>query len=256
MTTTVKPQVTPTDPATTTTPRPRWSADRKTAFWGGAFYLITFASSIPAMFLLGAVLDDPNYIVSGGADTRVTLGAMLDLVNALTAVATAVVLFRVVKRQYETLALGFVTTRMFEAAVIVIGVVGILTLVSLRNPAASGGEAESLMTVGQSLVATYDWTFLLGPNIMAALNALMLATIMYKSGLVPRVIPALGLVGAPLILAVSIATIFGLTDHGSVWWAVAAPIFLWELSLGAYLVVKGFRRTAITPDEVTLPAAS
>ena len=195
MTTTVNTPVTPTPAATRS--RARWSTDRKTAFYGGLFYLITFASSIPAMFLLSPVLDDPNYILSGGADTQVTLASMLDLVNALTAVATAVVLWRVVKRQYETLALGFVTTRLFEAAVIVIGVTSILTVVSLRNPEAAGAEADSLMTVGESLVATYDWTFLLGPNIMAALNALMLATIMFKSGLVPRVIPAMGLVGAP-----------------------------------------------------------
>jgi hypothetical protein len=102
------------------------------------------------------------------------------------------------------------------------------------------------MVTGQSLVAVRDWSFLLGPNVMAGLNALLLGTLMYKSGLVPRVIPAIGLVGAPLLLAVTIATIFGLTDHGSAWWVVAAPIFVWELSLGIYLIVKGFKPSPIT----------
>jgi hypothetical protein len=213
---------------------------------GGAFYLITFASSIPAVFLLRPVLNDPNYVLSAGADTQVTFGTMLDLVNALAAIGSAVALFPVVKRQSEAFALGFVTTRMFEAAVIVIGIVSLLTVVSLRDPGATGAEADSLVTAGQSLVAAYDWTFLLGPNVMAALNALVLGTVLYKSGLVPRVLPTLGLIGAPLLLTVTIATIFGLTEHGSVWWLVAAPIFIWELSLGFYLVIKGFKSSPVT----------
>ena len=225
-------------------------AVRKSAFFGGAFYLITFASSIPAVFLLRPVLDDPNYILGPGADTQVTFGTMLDLVNALACIGTAVALFPVVKRQSEALALGFVTNRMFEAAVIVIGVVSLLTVVTLRQPGATGAEADSLVVTGQSLVAMRDWSFLLGPNVMAGLNALLIGTLMYKSGLVPRVIPTIGLIGAPLLLAVTVATIFGLTDHGSAWWVVAAPIFVWELSLGIYLIVKGFKPSAVTTGSV------
>src|SRR6478609_5877108 len=156
---------------TTGTPRVRMGSLRNAALIGGVFYVLTFAASIPALFLLGPVLNDPNYIVSAGSDTQVTLGAFLDLVTALTGIGTAVALFPVVRRQGEALALGFVTSRMFEAAVIVIGVV----------------------SVGQSLVAVRDWTFLLGPNVMAGLNALLLGTLLYKSGLVPRVIPMTGL---------------------------------------------------------------
>jgi hypothetical protein len=241
MTTTVR------TPSTTGVPKDQL---RRTAVVAGGLYILTFASSISAVFLLSTVLNDPSYIVSSGADTRVTFGAFLDLVNALAAFGTAVALFPVVKRQSETLALGFVTTRIFEAAVIVIGVVSILTVVTLRRPAATGAEADSLVVTGQSLVAAYDWTFLLGPNVMAGLNALLLGTLMYKSGLVPRVIPAMGLIGAPLLLAVTIATIFGLTEHGSVWWVVAAPIFVWELSLGFYLVIKGFKPSPVTAGMV------
>lgn len=226
---------------------------RKTALMGGVFYLITYASSIPAVFLLRPVLNNQNYIVSSGADTQVTIGTFLDLVNALACIATAVVLFPVVKRQSEALALGFVTTRIFEAAVIVVGVVSLLTVVSLRQPGAAGVEAGSLVMTGQALVAARDWTFLLGPNVMAGLNALLLGTLMYKSGLVPRVIPAMGLIGGPLLLAVTIATIFGLTEHGSVWWLVAAPIFVWELSLGLYLVLKGFKPSPTTAGMEATP---
>ena len=250
MTTSVRPTARSTAPK-----RVPMDSLRKTALMGGVFYLITYASSIPAVFLLRPVLNNQNYIVSSGADTQVTFGTFLDLVNALAAIATAVVLFPVVKRQSEALALGFVTTRMFEAAVIVIGVVSLLSVVTLRQPGATGAEADSLVVAGQSLVAAYDWTFLLGPNVMAGMNALMLATLMYKSGLVPRVIPTMGLIGAPLLLGVTIATIFGLTEHGSVWWVVAAPIFLWELSLGLYLVIKGFKPSPITAGVVTTPPA-
>jgi Domain of unknown function (DUF4386) len=226
---------------------------RKTALAGGSFYVITFLASIPAVFLLRPVLNNPNYIVSSGADTQVVLGCLLDLVTALAGIGSAVALFPVVKRQSEALALGFVTTRMFEAAVIVVGILSLLTVVTLRQPGATGAQADSLVIAGQSLVAVRDWTFLFGPNIMAALNALLLGTLMYRSGLVPRVIPAMGLIGAPLLLAVSIATMFGLTDQGSAWWIVVAPIFVWELSLGIYLVVKGFKPSPITAGMATTP---
>ena len=217
---------------------------RRSAFFGGGFYLITFLSSIPALFLLAPVLNDERYIVSSGADTQVVWGNVLDLVNALAAIGSAVALFPVVRRHSESLALGFVTTRLFEAAVIVIGIVSLLTVVTLRQPGATGAEAESLVRTGQALVAARDWTFLLGPNVMASVNALVLGTLMYKSGLVPRLIPAMGLVGAPLLLAVTTATIFGLTEHGSLWWVLVAPIFVWELSLGLWMTFKGFRKDA------------
>lgn len=221
---------------------------RRTAFVAGSLYLITFISSIPAgLFLLNPVLDDPSYIVSSGSDARVLWGSYLDLVNALACIGTAVVLFPVVKRQSETLALGFVTTRVFEAAVIVIGVVSLLAVVTLRQPDATGTEATALVAVGESLVAVRDWTFLIGPGFMAAANALLLGTLMYRSGLVPRVIPVLGLIGAPLLLASTTATFFGITDQLSVVSGIAvAPIFFWELSLGVWLVVKGFKRSPVT----------
>ena len=221
---------------------------RKTALVAGAFYVITFAASIPALFLLAPVLNNPDYIISSGADTRVLFGGFLDLINALAGIGSAVALFSVVKRQHEGFALGFVTTRMFEAAIIVIGVVSILSVVTLRqNLAGTGADEASLVAVGQSLVAVRDWTFLLGPGLMAALNALLLGTLMYRSRLVPRIIPTLGLIGAPLLLTSVTAAFFGLNELTSVWHFIAtAPIFVWELSLGIYLMVKGFKPSPIT----------
>jgi hypothetical protein len=220
---------------------------RKTALIGGGLYLITFISSIPAWFLLAPVLDNPDYIIGSGSDTQVLLGCFLDLINAFACVGTAVALYPVVKRQNGSAALGFVTSRVMEAAIIVIGVVSLLTVVTLRQDLAgtAGADAASLVTTGQSLVATRDWTFLLGPDLMAGINALLLGTLMYRSRLVPRVIPLMGLIGAPLLIAASIAIFFGAS---SLLLIAAIPVALWEFSLGVYLVVKGFKACAITAE--------
>jgi Domain of unknown function (DUF4386) len=223
---------------------------RRTAMIAGALYLLTFASSIPARFyFLDPVLNDARYIVGSGADTRVLVGGLLDMVNALACIGTAVVLYRVVRRQNETVALGFVTSRLLEAAIISVGVVSLLAVVTLRQDLAGapGTDADALGTVGAALVAVYEWTFLFGPNVMAAVNALLLGTLMYRSGLVPRAIPLMGLVGGPLLLASVTGIILG-THHLDTGLHVlaGAPIFFWELSLGVYLVVKGFRPAPIT----------
>jgi hypothetical protein len=231
-------------PVRTTTTRVPMDSMRRTALAAGILYLITFISSIPAVFLLGPVLTNPNYIIGAGADTQVTLGAMLDLVNAIAAIGTAVALFSVVKREHEGLALGFVVSRMFEAAVIVTGVVSILAVVTLRQAGAAGGDAASLVPVGRGLVAVRDWTFLFGPG-TAGVNALLLGTLMYRSGLVPRLIPAMGLIGAPIYLSSQIGIIFGINQVETLWSAVGlVPIFFWELFLGLWMTFKGFKRSA------------
>jgi len=239
---------------TTAPQRVPMTSVRKTALVGGGLYLITFISSIPAVFLLAPVLDNPDYIISTGTDTRVLLGCLLDLINAFACIGTAVALYPVVKRQNESVALGFVTSRVMEAAIIVIGVVSLLSIVTLRQDVAgtAGADAASLVTTGQSLVATRDWTFLLGPDLMAGINALLLGSLMYRSRLVPRVIPLMGLIGGPLLITASIAILLGASSVALI---VVVPVALWEFSLGVYLVVKGFKPCAIT-TEMTAAAAT
>lgn len=224
---------------------------RNNARAAGIFYLLTFASSIPALLLIDPVLHNADYIVSSGHDTRVLWGCFLDLVNALTAVGSAVAVYPIVKRRNESLALGFVTSRMFEAAVIVIGVISLLTVVLLRQDFAgtAGGGPDSLPLIGQTLVHVRDWTFLLGPGFMAAINAVLFGTLMYKSGLVPRVIPMMGLIGAPILISANLLTFFGHNTQTSSWSMLATlPVAAWEFSVGSYMAFKGFKRTAITPD--------
>ena len=215
---------------------------RKTALVAGALYLITFATSIPALALYGSV-HDPNYVVGPGPDTPVLFGGFLEMICALACIGTAVALFPVVRRQNEAVALGFVGVRVLEAAIIVVGVVSLLSVVTLRQ---AGAGADALVT-GQALVAFHDWTFLLGPGVLPAVNALLLGSLLYQSRLVPRIIPLMGLIGAPLLLASATATLFGLWGQLSALSAIfTIPIFLWELSLGVWLVVKGFNPSPIT----------
>jgi hypothetical protein len=216
---------------------------RKIAFVGGALYVITFATSIPARILYGPVRNDPNYILGPGADTQVLFAGFLDVMLALACIGTAVALYPVVKRQNEGVALGFIGSRTLEAAIIVAGAVSLLSVVTLRQ---AGAGADAL-GASQALVAQYDWTFLFGPGFMACVNALLLGSLMYRSRLVPRIIPLLGLIGAPLLLASDVAVMFGLWEQFSLPAGIATiPIFVWELSLGVYLVVKGFKPSPIT----------
>ena len=184
----------------------RTDAWRKLALAGGIAYLMTFIFSIPAVFLYGPVLTDPAYILSAGADSQVLLGALFDLITALACIGTAVALYPVIKRQSSAASIGFVATRIFEAGVIVIGVVCLMAVVNLRQAgAAAGTDASALVAVGQGLVAVRDVTFLVGPGVMPGLNALLLGYVLYRSRLVPRAIPAMGLIGAVLFLVLAAA---------------------------------------------------
>jgi hypothetical protein len=220
---------------------------RKTALVAGVFYLMTMVS-IPTLALYGPV-KSKDFIIGSGADTGALLGCFLEVVVALAGIGTAITLFPVVRRQNEGMALGFVAARTLEAAMLFTGVASLLTLVTLRQDlgTATGADAASLITIGASHVATYDWAFTLGGSLMPGINAILLGTLMYRSGLVPRVLPVIGLIGVPLHITAVVLTMFGVIDRvGSVALIAALPIFVWELSLGIYLVVKGFRPCPIT----------
>ena len=245
--------------APTTTARAGTTTDpmRNHARAAGIFYLLTFVSSIPALILIGPILNDPNYVTSAGQDTRVLWGCLLDSVNAITAVGSAVALYPVVKRQNASMALGFVTSRMLEAAVVMIGVVSLLAVVTMRQDF-TGGDATSLTVTANALVELRNWTFLFGPGLMPVFNALLLGTLLYRSRLVPRVIPTVGLIGAPLLFAAFIATVFGVIDQVSpVAFLLTVPLAAWELSVGVWMTFKGFTPSPVLPTVVsddTVPA--
>ena len=230
---------------------------RKTALVAGIFYLITFIS-IPTLFLYAPVKNHQDWILGSGGHTAVLVGCFLEVIVALAGIGTAVTLYPVLKRQNEGGALGFVTARVLEGSMIFAGVASLLSLVTLRQhlSGAAGANTAALITTGASHVAVYNWTFLLGQSTMPAINALLLGTLLYRSRLVPRALPVLGLIGAPLLLAADIATLFGAIGQYSSLAAVAAlPIAAWEFSLGVWLVVKGFNPCPITAAMTTADTA-
>ena len=174
----------------------------------------------------------------------------MELLLIIANIGTGVVLFPLLKRQNESLALGFVAARLVECAFIAVGILSVLSVVTLRQDfaGAAGADAASLVIAGKSLVAVKDWTFLLGPGFVVGIgNGLVLGYLMYRSGLVPRGMAMLGLVGGPLLIASGTAILFGVFEAGSAWQLIATiPEFFWELSLGIYLVVKGFKPSPIT----------
>jgi Domain of unknown function (DUF4386) len=222
----------------------------------GVLFLITFITAIPAFFFYVPVLDDPRYIVGAGADTSVQWGAFLELILIIANIGTAVVLFPILRRQNEVLALGYVTARIVECVFIALGILSLLTVVTLRQEAA-GADTGSLIAVGESLVALHEWTRLLGPGFVVGVgNGLILGYLMYRSALVPRPMAVLGLIGGPLIIASGVAVLLGVIEAGSVWQAIATiPEFFWELSLGIWLTVKGFNPSVIASEKFRLRPA-
>jgi hypothetical protein len=236
------------------------SSSRKTALVVGVLFIITFITSIPAQLLLyHPLLTHPaSYILGTGGDPAVSLGALLEVILAVAGVGSAVAIYPIVKRQNEGVALAYVTSRLLESGLILVGVVSLLSVLTLRQHIAgtTGADHASLVIAGKSLVAVHDWTFLLGPGTFAGLgNGILLGYLLYSSGLVPRRMALLGLIGGPLVIAAMVFVLFGVFSAGSAWQAIAtAPEFVWELSLGIYLTVKGFKPSPITSDRVLYAA--
>ena len=219
------------------------SLDQKRARVFGVLFLITFVTSIPALALYQPVLDDPvGYIAGAGHDTQILFAALLELLLIIANIGTAVVIFPIVRRQNEELALGYVTARVIECTFILAGILSVLGIITLRNQVAGASEG----TVAYTLAGIKDWTFLLGPGwVVGWGNGLILGYLMYRSELVPRRAAWLGLIGGPLIIVSGTAVMFG-GDHPSntlhsLQGLATIPEFLWELFLGVYCTFKGFR---------------
>jgi hypothetical protein len=234
-----------TTPESVAFERTPMSPTRKAALIAGIAYIATFLFSIPVKFGLWTdVLDKPDWVLGAGSDSGVPLGAMFEVLTAVTGVITAVALYSVARRHSERAALGFVTTRVMEAGLIFVGVIAIMATYTLRQDVAgtTGSDPDALVTTGHALVAIHDWTFLLGPGLMAVLNALLIGSVMYRSRMLPRWIPTLGLIGAPLLLLSDTAVLFGVWGQLSgPAMVLVLPIAIWEFSFGVYMTVKGFR---------------
>lgn len=229
---------------------------RKTALITGVLYLITFVTSIPALILYGPVLNDAHYVLGAGSDPRIFVAAFLEILLIPAGIGSAVAIFPVVRRQNEGVALGIVTARVVEAAIIAVGIVSLLAVVTLRRDLAGGGtDAATLVVAGQTLVAIHKGTFLAGPAFCSGIESgLMLGYLMYRSGLVPRPIAVLGLAGGTLAFAAATAELFGVFPQVSgTAFVLTFPEALFEFLLGIWLTFKGFLPSPITAA-ITRPA--
>jgi hypothetical protein len=224
-------------------------AQRRTARIFGVLFGLTFVTAIAGLLLYDPVLNDPDYVLGEGADTRVQLGALSEIFLAITNIGTAVVIWPIVKRQSETLALSYVASRVVESTIIVVGLVSLLSVITLREDfAGTGADAGSLTVAGESLVAVHDWTFLLGPGFGVGVNGLLLGYLFYRSGLVPQRIAILGLIGGPMIFASAIAVLFGAYEQDGAHFLFSIPEIAFEVSITVYTIVWGFKPSPILAE--------
>ena len=204
----------------------------------GLLFIATFITSITALILFQAVLDDPaGYIAGGGKDAQIYLGAFLEFLLVLANVGTAVVLYPIVRRQNEALAIGYVGARIIESVFIAAGIIFVLGVVTMRQ------DSPDAADLAVSLAALKDWTFLLGPGMVVPFgNGLILGYLMYKSGLVPRRMAWLGMIGGPLLLFGNFGVLFDWWDQTGLVSLLVIPEFIWEAFLGIYCAIWGFRK--------------
>jgi hypothetical protein len=202
-------------------------------------------TSIPArLFFYAPVLDhEGSYVTGAGSDARtlIGIGALLELFLIISNVGTAVVPYSIHKRVHEAGAVAYVTARLVECTFIAIGIVCMLAISTLRQDAPSGINAA----VGQGIFALYDWTFRIGPGVFAGIgNGMILGWLMYRSGLVPPRLALLGLIGGPLVSIVGFLVILDVLPAEGPLQVLVAPEFIWELAIGIYLIVRGYRTSS------------
>jgi hypothetical protein len=221
---------------------------RRTATIVGWLFVLTYVTSIAAKIALYPPLFEGNNITGPGEDTRVLWGAFSEAILIIANIGTATDIYTVIKRKHPNLAISFVAARIMESVFIGVGILSVLTVVTLRQDYADtdGAAAAGLTAVGDALVALQEWTFALGPSFVVGVgNGCILGYIMYRTGLVPRRLAMFGLIGGPLIILSGSAAMLGIIELDGTWQQLsAAPEFVWELGLGLYQIVKGFKTPA------------
>jgi len=227
------------------------TALRRTAIVAGVFFLVTEVAAIAARALRAPAVGSTDYVLGAGADSSVLLATLFEVILVFAIVGTAATLYPVIKKVSEGIALGYVLVRLLEAVAIVVGIVSVLAIVSLRQAAAGTADAAALVAVNEALVAIHDWTFLVGPLWFLGANSLLLAYLMYRSGLVPRAIAILGMVGGPLVIVSGTAIMFGAYQQlDPIDLGLALPVFAWEVSFALWLIIKGFNTPPLTTDSM------
>ncbi|WP_336775645.1 DUF4386 domain-containing protein [Paenibacillus sp. MMO-58] len=215
----------------------------------GTLFILAAVSSVLGLLFYGPILNHANYLTNGSEHAgQIILGALMELILVASAVGTAVTMYPFLKKYNESIALGHVCFRLLEAVVITVGIVGMLSLVTLSRQYVSAGapDSASYEAAGTLFLAVHDWTFMLGPNFLLGINTMLYSYIFYKSGLVPRFIPILGMTGAVLVFSASLFEMFGVFSQLSVWGGLLSlPVAANEMILAVWLIVKGFNKAAL-----------
>ena len=221
-------------------------AERRTASIAGWLMLATFLTSIPASLILyEPILNETDFILGSGDVWRVQLGALLEIFQIIAQIGMAVAMFSILRRYSEILALGYVASRIMESAVIAVGAISLLSILTLRDDFAGSADPATLEIAGHTLVAVHDWTFLFGPGFCVGVNGILLGWMMYRTGLMPRGLALLGVIGGPLLFASAIAVLFDVYEQDGAHALFSIPEAAFELSFAIYLIVKGFRPSSV-----------
>lgn len=246
-------------------PSTQWDeATRRAMLAGGILFILTFVTSIPGLLLYGPVLDNADYVLSAGNDGRITFGALFEVGLVISNIGTAIAFYPIMRRVSESISLAYVTSRVFESAVIAVGMVALLSVVTLRQDlgGANAAEAASLLTTAGALVAIHDWTFLFGPAFCAGFgNGILLGYLMYRSGIMPRRVALFGMFAGVVALGTAVAVLFGAYEQTSAWsFLITMPEIIWESTVGIYLTVRALQlrgRTSVaSPLAAKLQAAA
>ena len=224
-----------------------YSTKRIARIVGVLFIIATVAGALSVVFL-GPVLDAPDFLTNFSANkNQILTGAILDLIGAGAFVGLAIVIFPVLKKHNENVALGYVVARGFEAVPFIIANISLLALLTLSQNyvQANVPDVSGFLPTGFGLLAVYDWGQLLGPKIFAGLAGLPFYLLLYQSKLVPRFLSIWGLIGVPGILAAGFLGMFGLSPYSTTSILLFLPYALNEMVLAVWLIVKGFSSSTI-----------
>ena len=225
----------------------KMNTNKKTARIVGVLFITATVASSLGFAILDPILNAPDILVNVSANTtQVIIGVLLLLIDSAAVVGIAVMMFPILKKHNEALALGYVGFRVIEAAIIIFASIILLSLLTLSQEyvQAAAPDASYFQTLGTLLLAVWDWALLLGIMIVFSLTALILNYLLYQSELVPRWLSGWGLIGATLLLAAGLLEIFdiNLTD------IINLPIALQEMVFAIWLIVKGFNSSAIVSE--------
>jgi len=224
-------------------------SNKKAAKIVGVLFILAAITAVIGLILYNPILNGSNYLVEGSKHAnQVILGAVMELILVVSAIGTSTTMFPFLRKYNETIALWHVCFRFLEAVIITVGVISVLSLLTLSREFVGAGATDtaSFLAAGTLLKAVHDWTFLLGPNLMLGINTIMYSYIFYKSKLVPRFISMLGMTGATLVFIAGLLEMFGVISQVSVWGGILSlPVAANEMILAVWLIVKGFNESAL-----------